>query len=215
LVNLSVHSARREFRWLAALALACGVVSAVGAKDRLVWALEAAPVFLVAAFAWSPFVPSPMLARVMFLHAIVLLVGAHYTYAEVPAGHQVAAWLGQSRNPYDRLGHFMQGVTPALLLREWLVRGAWVRSVALASFLAVGLAEAFSACYELFEWAAATALGQGAEAFLGSQGYEWDTQADMACALLGATCAVLFLGRAHLRSLRPLADSPLLQPSHA
>lgn len=209
--DLRVEPVRNEFRrWaLAALGLTC--VSFYGAADRLVWGLEALPVlfFAGAAWCWSG-TPSRFLARWMFLHAVVLLVGAHYTYAEVPAGHVVAGWLGQTRNPYDRLGHLMQGLVPALMLREYLVRTLAVRSGRFACVVGLLGAVAFSACYEIFEWFAAVAIGADAEKFLAMQGFVWDTQADMLCALLGATLAMTCLVRAHDRSLREVTDSPLL-----
>jgi putative membrane protein len=203
--DLRVHSARREFRKLAAVALFASAISAVGCHDGLTWSLEALPVLLLAPLAWivaAP--PSRLLGRTLLLHALVLLVGAHWTYAEVPAGRTVAQWLGQERNPYDRLGHLMQGLTPALLVREWIVRTGAVRTAGLGAAFAVSAALAFSALYELFEWLAATVIGQSAEAFLGTQGFAWDTQADMLCALVGALAAVLLLGRPHLSSVARL-----------
>ncbi|MGA0133543.1 MAG: DUF2238 domain-containing protein [Opitutales bacterium] len=203
--DLRIHSARREFRALATLSLLAAASSAYGCRDLLTWSLESAPVFLLAPFAWllaSP--PSRLLGRTLFVHALVLVVGAHWTYAEVPAGKVVAQWLGQERNPYDRLGHLLQGVTPALLVREWVVRSGAVRGTMLGSAFAVSAALAFSALYELFEWLAAAVIGQSADAFLGTQGFAWDTQADMLCALIGALLAVVALGRPHLASVSRL-----------
>lgn len=210
--DLSVHSARREFRLLAALALGVALLSAFGCKDLPTWGLEALPVFLVAPLAWmvsSP--PSRLLGRALFLHALVLVVGAHWTYAEVPAGRVVAQWLGQERNPYDRLGHLMQGFTPAIFVKEWLVRTGAVRSVALAAIGGVCFALAFSALYELAEWFVAAVMGQSSDAFLGTQGFVWDTQADMLCALIGALFAVSAFAGVHAASMgrvRPSAPLP-------
>ena len=209
--DLSVQQARREFRLLAAVALSVATLSAWGCKDLPTWTLEALPVFLVAPLAWilaSP--PSRLLGRALFVHALVLIVGAHWTYAEVPAGRVVAQWLGQERNPYDRLGHLMQGLTPAVFAKEWLLRTESVRSVSLATAGAFCFALAFSALYELFEWLVAVLLGQSSDAFLGTQGFVWDTQADMLCALLGALGGTILLARAHGSSLGRLREELLL-----
>ena len=201
-------SPRREFRLLLAAATALALLAAVGCRDLATWAMESAPVFLAAAAA--PFVPAPsrLLGRLLFAHGLVLIVGSHWTYAEVPAGNWVREAFGLARNPYDRLGHLFQGFVPALLAREALLRSGWVAAARPAATLAVAAALAFSAVYELLEWAAAAAIGQAADAFLGTQGDSWDTQADMGCALLGAAAAVLLLSRAHDRSIRNLAETP-------
>jgi len=214
MVDLSVQSARREFRALTLVATACSVVAYFGCAERLTWALEVLPVWIVTAVAWVfPVEPSRLLGRIMFFHALVLIVGAHYTYAQVPAGRWFADLFGQTRNPYDRLGHFLQGLSPCLMVREGLVRSAAARTVAWASLTGFLAAVSFSAVYEIFEAAVGLALGQGADAFLGTQGFEWDTQADMLCACIGAAFGLFVLGRAHLRSLAPLTTSPLLTPS--
>ena len=205
MVDLNLQSARRQFRRLAVLASVLGLLSAWGARDHVIWMLEVLPVFLIAGAAWRfDWTPSVFLGRWMFFHAIVLIVGAHYTYAEVPAGAWVAEWLGQTRNPYDRLGHLMQGVVPALMIREWLLRGPAAGAVGLTAWAGVCFAGAFSAAYEIFEWGSAILLGQAADAFLGSQGFVWDTQADMLCAFLGAAFAMWVLGPWHRRSLTEL-----------
>ncbi len=206
--DLKVHSVRREFRALSLLAVAVALFSAIGCKDLPTWGLEALPVFLVAPLAWAVAAPpSRLLGRALFLHALVLVVGAHWTYAEVPAGRVLAQWLGQERNPYDRLGHLMQGFTPALFVREWLVRTRSVSSGPLAAAGGVCFALAFSALYELFEWLVAVLMGQTSDAFLGTQGFVWDTQADMLCALIGALVAVTVFSAAHTRSLGPFRSA--------
>lgn len=211
MVDLNVQSARREFRALTLVATACSLLAYAGCAERLTWALEVAPVWIVTLLAWVfPVAPSPLVGRIMFFHALVLIVGAHYTYALVPAGRWFADFFGQARNPYDRLGHFMQGLSPCLMVRESLVRSAAVRTLALASLGGFLAAVSFSAVYEIFEAAVGIALGQGAEAFLGTQGFEWDTQADMLSACVGAGFGIFVLGRVHLRSLAPLTSSPLL-----
>lgn len=130
------------------------------------------------------------------------MVGGQYTYAKVPIGFDVQEWLGLSRNPYDKLGHFFQGLVPALVAREILVRGMYVRGRKMVAFLVCCVALAISAMYELIEWWAALAMGQGADDFLGTQGDQWDTQSDMFCALLGALTTVILLARSHCRQLR-------------
>ncbi|MCB9913886.1 MAG: DUF2238 domain-containing protein [Planctomycetes bacterium] len=143
---------------------------------------------------------TPLLYFLLFLHGLVLMVGGRYSYAEVPAGFWARDLLGFERNPYDRLGHLAQGFVPALLAREVLrgftpLRGGWL------AFQAGCCALAFSAFYELVEWWAALAFGAGAEAFLGTQGDEWDTQWDMFLALVGASASLALLGRVHERQV--------------
>lgn len=201
-------SPRREILVLSGLAVALGLLAAVGCKDLPTWALESFPVYLGAAV--IPFLPPPsrLLGRLLFAHAVILIVGSHWTYAEVPAGNWVRDQLGLMRNPYDRLGHVFQGLVPALLFREALLRGARLASARLAATLAVACTVAFSAIYELIEWGVAVAIGQAADSFLGTQGDPWDTQADMACALVAGAAAVLLLGRAQDRSIAALRPSP-------
>lgn len=145
---------------------------------------------------------TPLLYTLIFLHAIILMVGGMYTYAKVPVGFQVQEWLDLSRNPYDKLGHFFRGLVPALTAREILVRGNIVRGRKMLAFLVCCVALAISAMYELIEWWAALAMGQGADDFLGTQGDPWDTQSDMFCALLGALTTVLVLAGWHNRQLK-------------
>lgn len=140
----------------------------------------------------------------IFLHAVVLMVGGAYTYARVPIGFEVQEWLGLDRNPYDKLGHFMQGFVPALAAREILQRGSFVRGRRMLVFLVICVVLAVSAAYELIEWGAALALGQGADDFLGTQGDIWDTQSDMFCALLGAVVALLLFTRLQDRQIESL-----------
>jgi len=195
-------SQRGEFLRIAALAAVLCLLSFVGCRDPLTWALESAPVLLGVALAWlTPLAPSRLLGRLMLAHVVILLAGAHWTYAEVPAGFWLRDALGLARNHFDRLGHFFQGVVPALIAREWLLRRASVNSTAVASAMGFACALAFSAFYELIEWWAALILGAGADAFLGTQGDPWDTQSDMASAALGALLAMTLLARAHDRSI--------------
>jgi putative membrane protein len=151
---------------------------------------------------------SPLLLVLLTLHAIILMVGGHYTYAEVPLGFWMRDAFGFTRNNYDRIGHFAQGFIPAIVAREILVRRNVVRSRGWLYFIIVAICLAISAAYELLEWLVATATGTHADSFLGTQGDVWDTQEDMATALTGALLAPLLLGRLHDRQMRDLDHAP-------
>lgn len=157
---------------------------------------------------------TPILYGLILLHCVVLMVGGHYTYAEVPLFDGL---FGSERNNYDKVGHFFQGFVPALLAREILIRKGVVNGSLWRNVFVVSVCLAFSAFYELIEWWVALASGQGAEAFLGTQGYVWDTQSDMGWALLGAICSLLVLSRLHDRQLENLprngAVSPRIRPA--
>lgn len=177
---------------LALVLLALGA-SALAPYDRATWWMETAPVFvalplLLATYRRLPL--TPLLYGLIALHALILILGGAYTYARVPLGFWLQDHLSLARNPYDRIGHFFQGLVPVLIAREILIRREFVRARAMAGFLALCVAMTVSACYELIEWAAAVALGQGADAFLGTQGDPWDTQEDMFMALLGSCVAL-------------------------
>ena len=166
--------------------------------DRATWLMEVAPIFVVVPLLLATrqrFPLSTLLYVGIFVHAVVLMVGGAYTYARVPLGFDMQQWLGLQRNPYDKIGHFMQGFVPALAVREILLRGGHVRAGRMLAFLSLCVVLAISACYELIEWGAAVALGQGADEFLGTQGDPWDTQSDMLFALIGGSCALLTLAR--------------------
>jgi putative membrane protein len=141
------------------------------------------------------------------------MTGGAYTYARVPLGFQLADLLDLSRNPYDRIGHFFQGFVPALVAREILIRGRYVNGPRMLAFLVVCVVLAISASYELIEWAAAVALGQGADEFLGTQGDPWDTQSDMFIALIGAVTALLFFSQLHDRQIENLGKMDILEAS--
>ncbi|MET9226064.1 DUF2238 domain-containing protein [Lentzea sp. NPDC003310] len=180
------------------------VASGIGPHSRSTWYLEVAPVviggvLLVATYRRFPL--TPLLYRLIFLHALVLVLGGHYTYAKVPAGFWVQDWFDLARNHYDRFAHFVQGFVPAVLAREILLRRRVVRPGGWAFFLVVCVCLAFSAVYELGEWLAAVIGGEAAGDFLGTQGDVWDTQWDMFMALLGAIAAQLVLGRVHDKQL--------------
>ena len=198
------------------------VASGIHPKDRLTWWLEVAP-FLVALpvllLTYRRMRLTNLAYGLIALHACVLFVGGHYTYAEVPLGFWAQSVFGWTRNNYDRLGHFFQGFVPALVTREVLLRATPLRRGGWLFFLTVCVCLAGSATYELLEWRAAVGLGQSADAFLGTQGDPWDTQEDMATALVGAILAlVLFSGaqdRAMLRlnSRQPTTDVGRLTPT--
>jgi putative membrane protein len=187
-----------------AIVLAALVASGLAPFDRATWLMEILPVAIVApilAFTYRRFPLSDLLYVLIAAHALVLILGGAYTYARVPAGAWVQDLFHLSRNPYDKLGHFMQGLVPALAAREILIRGRHVNGPRMAGFLALSVALAVSALYELIEWWAALALGQGADEFLGTQGDPWDTQSDMFMALIGASVAVSVLARWHDRRM--------------
>lgn len=172
--------------------------------DRTTWWLEVAPVLIVVPVLWftrERYPLTTLLYVLIFVHALVLMLGGAYTYARVPLGQWVQQAFDLSRNPYDKLGHFMQGFVPAIAAREILLRGGYVRGRRMVALVCVCIALAISAAYELVEWAAAVALGQGADEFLGTQGDPWDTQSDMAMALVGAIVALAVLGRLHDRQI--------------
>jgi putative membrane protein len=185
------------------------IVSGTHPHDRTTWFLEVVPVMigLVLMWAtWGRFPLTTLLYVLIIVHGFVLMLGGAYTYARVPLGFTIQEMFGLARNPYDRIGHFMQGFMPALLAREILVRGGYVSRShpKMLAFIAICIPVAFSAFYELIEWWTALALGQGADDFLGTQGDPWDTQSDMFMALIGASAAVLFLSRLHDRQIAAL-----------
>jgi len=186
---------------LAGLAL---VGSGIRPFDRVTWWLEVAPILIGAPILIATFRRyrlSPLLYRLLFLHALILMLGGHYSYARVPLGFWVQDWLDLSRNHYDRLGHLAQGFVPAILVREILLRSSPLGRGRWLFFLVVCVCLAFSSFYELIEWWTASIGGTAADAFLGTQGDVWDTQWDMFLALTGAIAALSVLGRAHDRSM--------------
>lgn len=178
--------------------------------DRITWFMEVVPIFLAVPLLMASYRRFPLthlLYACIFVHAVILLVGGAYTYARVPLGFQLADWLGLHRNPYDKIGHFAQGFVPAMVAREILIRGKHVAMGKMLNFLVICVVLAISASYELIEWAAAVALGQGADEFLGTQGDPWDTQSDMLFALMGAIAALLSLGKWHDAQIRRMAKT--------
>ena len=198
---------RREPLVLLALAGVAIAISFVGPHDRTTWYLEAFPILIGAPLlvvTYRRFPLTPLVYRLLFLHALILLLGAHYTYALVPLGDRLRDALELARNPYDRIGHLAQGFVPAILVRELLLRCTPLRRGGWLFLLVTSVCLAFSALYELIEWWAAVALGQAADSFLGTQGDVWDTQWDMFLALIGAMTAQLLLARLHDRQLAGL-----------
>jgi putative membrane protein len=186
------------------------VFSGVNPLDRLTWFLEVMPILVgvpILLVSCARFQFTPLVYRLVFIHCLILMVGGHYTYAQVPLGFWVQDLLDLSRNHYDRLGHLAQGFIPAILVREMLIRktplvpGKWL------FFLVTSVCLAISACYEFIEWWTALLGGESAEAFLGTQGDVWDTQWDMFLALLGAILGQMSLSRIHDRELGKMGIS--------
>ena len=202
----------REAITLAVLALIALIVSGIGPTDRGTWWLEVAPVLIAAPllwYTWRPFRLTPLVYRLIFVHALILMVGGHYTYAHVPFGFWLQDLFDLARNPYDRIGHFAQGFIPAMIVREILLRRSPLKPGKWTFFIVCCICLAISACYEFIEWWAALILGQGAQEFLGTQGDPWDTQWDMFMALVGAIAAQLLLSGIHDRQLaRLLGTTP-------
>lgn len=180
--------------------------SGINPKDQFTWFLEVAPAMIggiLVATTYNSFRLTPILYFFILAHCVVLMVGGHYTYAEVPLFDGL---FGSERNNYDKVGHFFQGFVPALLAREILIRKGVVNGNLWRSIIIVCICLAFSAFYELIEWWVALGTGEDAEAFLGTQGYVWDTQSDMGLALLGAICSLLFLSAAHNTQLNNITS---------
>jgi putative membrane protein len=192
-----------QIAWAAAFAVVFAW-SAIGPKDYPTWFVEVLPAAIGAGVLWftrNRYPLTTLLYVLILLHSIVLIVGGHYTYAEVPLFDWVRDTFGHSRNNYDKVGHFLQGFVPAIIAREIAIRNGVFSTPAWRNFFIAGLCMGISAFYELIEWAAALVSGEAAESFLGTQGYVWDTQSDMAWAMLGAILALLLLGRLHDRQL--------------
>ena len=188
----------------ALLLIAALIASGWQPYDRLTWLMEVAPVLIVLpllAATRQRYPLTPLLYALVFIHALILMLGGAYTYARVPLGFWMQELWSLDRNPYDKIGHFAQGFVPAIAAREILLRGAFVQGRRMLAFLVVCVVLAISASYELIEWAAALALGQGADEFLGTQGDPWDTQSDMFLALLGGSAALALLSALHDRQL--------------
>jgi putative membrane protein len=201
--------------WLIAATLALLVLLLISGwqpYDRATWWMEVAPILIALPVLWFTYGRFPLTTLLyvcIFLHAVVLMTGGAYTYARVPLGFHIEEFFHLTRNPYDKIGHFFQGFVPALIAREVLLRGQYVRGRGMLAFVVVCIVLAISATYEFVEWGAALSLGQGADEFLGTQGDPWDTQSDMFMALIGAVVALLCFARLHDRQLSVLA--PVVQ----
>jgi putative membrane protein len=188
-------------------------MSAIKPHDYFTWFLEVSPalvglvVILYLKYYYN-FEFTRLLLSLLIVHAIILMIGGHWTYAEVPLFN----WLRDiglfSRNNYDKVGHFMQGFVPVLITRETLIRKTPLTSTTWINFLSVCVAQAASSVYELFEWLISTLVGSAGDSFLGTQGYIWDTQSDMLFCLIGALTALLILGKIHDKAIEQLRTSP-------
>ena len=205
--NRSVEDRRTELRVLFVVILAILTLSGIAPYDRLTWTMEVSWVAVglpVLILTYRRFPLTTLVYRLLFLHAIILIVGGYYTYARVPLGFWFADLFHLTRNYYDRLGHLAQGFIPALLAREILIRRSPLVGSAWLSFVVICICLAFSAFFELIEWWSALIMGAAADAYLATQGDVWDTQADMLGALIGAIAAVSLLSRMQDRQLARL-----------
>lgn len=181
--------------------------SVINPADPLTWFLEVLPALIgviVLAITWNKHRLTPLLYTLILIHSMILMVGGHYTYAEVPLFDQVSNWFGWQRNNYDKLGHLAQGFVPAIIAREIMLRAQAINGRRWLNLLIVSFCLAFSALYELLEWWVAVLTKESANAFLGTQGYIWDTQSDMLLALIGACAALLSLSRWHDKQLQQM-----------
>jgi putative membrane protein len=180
------------------------VWSGLEPADRTTWILEVFPIFIAAPLLLATarrFPLTPLVYRLIFVHALILMVGGHYTYAQVPLGFWMQRVFGFTRNHYDRIGHLAQGFVPAIVAREILIRRSPLRAGKWLFFIVLSVCLAISACYELIEWWSALIGGSAADAFLGTQGDPFDTQADMFMALIGAVASQVLLARVHDRQI--------------
>jgi len=189
------------------LFLAVFIWSGINPKDFFTWVLEVAPAvlgFIILAFTRKNFPLTSLCYSLILLHCWILFVGGHYTYAEVPLFDSIKEIFNQSRNNFDKAGHFAQGLVPAIICREIIIRFQIINNKFFTSFFTLCFCLALSALYELLEWWVALLSEEAAEAFLGTQGYTWDTQSDMAWALFGAISALILLGKTHNKQIQQL-----------
>ena len=194
----------RKYLWLIVFTVVL-VWSGINPKDQFTWFLEVLPALIaiiVLAMTYNSFRLSNLAYSLILIHCIILMVGGHYTYADVPLFDDLKDLIGSSRNNYDKLGHFAQGFVPAVITREIILRKNIINGRNWQNFFIICFCLGFSAFYEIIEWWVALASGQGAVEFLGTQGYIWDTQSDMAVALLGAVIALIGISRYHDRQLK-------------
>ncbi len=194
------------------LVIVFGIVliwSAIQPKDYFTWFLEVLPALLGCIILMATYKTFPLTRLTYFLiliHCCILMVGGHYTYAEVPLFNWVKEAFHQSRNNYDKLGHYAQGFVPAIIAREILLRKQVLNRISWLPFIVISICVFISVLYEFLEWLVAELSGESADAFLGAQGYVWDTQSDMLYATIGAICALLTFSKPHDRQLRALAS---------
>lgn len=203
--------ARRQDGWLVSATVVIVLalsISGIDPFDRATWMLEVAPAAMTLPILWATrqrFPLTTLLYVLITLHALVLIYGGAYSYARVPLGFEIQSWFDLERNPYDKIGHLFQGLVPALLAREILIRGHFARGPRMVGFLAVCVAMTVSAVYELIEWGVAVLAAGGAVEFLGTQGDPWDAQSDMAFALLGAIVGLVTFSRWQTRQIQALS----------
>ena len=181
--------------------------SGINPKDYFTWMLEVLPALIgliIVVASYSKFQLTSLSYILILIHCIILMIGGHYTYAEVPLFDWIRDTLGMARNNYDKIGHLAQGFIPAIIAREILLRKKIIAKRSWLNFIVICICLAISAFYELVEWWAALLSGEAAEAFLGTQGYIWDTQSDMGLALLGAILALLILAKVHDRQMQDI-----------
>ncbi len=182
--------------------------SGIHPKDYFTWFLEVFPAlmgFIAVTVTYKKFKLTDLTYTLILIHCMILMIGGHYTYAEVPLFDWLRDYFGFERNNYDKVGHFAQGFIPAIIAREIFIRKSVIKGASWRNFIIVCVCLAISAFYELIEWWAALLAGGTAEAFLGTQGYVWDTQSDMALALSGAILSLMFLSRLHDKQLREMS----------
>ena len=200
-------STTSKYLWLITF-FAVLIWSGINPKDYFIWFLEVLPAliyFIVLAATYNRFRFTKLAYVLILIHCIILMVGGHYTYAEVPLFDWIRDWFDFERNNYDKVGHLAQGFIPAIIAREILIRLEIVKRGKWLSFIVVSICLAISAFYELIEWWVAELTGESAEAFLGTQGYVWDTQSDMALALLGAILSLIALYKIHDKQINELS----------
>jgi len=208
-VPASMTAQSREPAVLLVIGIVLLLISRVGAAEPGTWVMEVFPIFIAVPLLVATakrFPLTPLAYRLIFVHAIILMVGGHYTYAKVPLGFWMQRTFHFSRNHYDRIGHLAQGFVPAIITREVLLRRSPLARGKWLFFLVTAVCLSISACYEFIEWAAAEIGGSQADAFLGTQGDVWDTQWDMLMALIGALVAQITLARVHDRELSVLSS---------
>ena len=197
---------------LLVISLSVWLWSGINVQDtRLTWVLETFPVMIalpVLLATYNRFRLSNLTYTLIAIHAVILMIGAHYSYAKVPIGFWMEDWFGWTRNNYDKIGHFMQGFGPAIYAREIVARTSQLRHGKWLSFVSIAIPLAFSALYEIIEWLASLSNPADTEAFLGTQGYIWDTQSDMFLCLLGSVAALVIFTKLHDRYLQKINENP-------